>query len=211
MKNKAMMQYLSENTNRFLAEDEDDAPVTYPNKDQEDMFGKSGTDDKPKSGKEFQKGSKWGSGQWKVSELSTLLQDSDSFVMFVDDELRDLMDGEAYKYDLELGGFSAITVKEVVQAIDDASESFDFDTSRLYDQLNDMISDEIGDISSATEFLADEIAQGMFANDNDVTEFAEALNNNGDEMNFIDDWGIDITDYYTGLRSSGNRQYGRNY
>lgn len=51
--NFGMSQNLVESINSFLTEDEDEETF-FSNPDQEDAFGKSGRDDKPRSGKEFQ-------------------------------------------------------------------------------------------------------------------------------------------------------------
>ena len=51
--NSGLSKHLIESCNKFLNEDEEEEVFVDPN--QEDMFGKSGRDDKPRKGKEFSK------------------------------------------------------------------------------------------------------------------------------------------------------------
>lgn len=211
MKRKNIVQYLSENTHRFLTEDEDEVEV-YDDPNQEDLFGKSGTDDKPRSGKEYTKKetSPWASGKWKEEDLVKEIKASASFESAIEDELYDLIENnDTSDYDLEIAGWrSAHYVSEINDAIENITGALSefyvsgYDQTRIHNQLSEslqqLIAEEIGDINSLTEHLAEELAAHMFSDDADVTEFVEALSDTS--FNF-DDFGIDL-DGYSQLRKS---------
>ena len=84
-----MSQNLVESINSFLTEDEDEETF-FSNPDQEDAFGKSGRDDKPRSGKEFQEKSI----ENYIGELIELLKRSTPHREGVKKTLRDYIEEE---------------------------------------------------------------------------------------------------------------------
>lgn len=92
--NSGLSKHLIESCNKFLNEDEEEEVFFDPN--QEDMFGKSGMNDKPRSGKEFQAPSIENS----IEKMVKLLGYNREIGKGVRKALRDFVEEEVYNNEL---------------------------------------------------------------------------------------------------------------